>query len=268
MTRSSNHSYIPGGDSVGRNVPRIDARAKASGETVYAGDLQIPGMVYGKLLRSPYAHARIRSIDTSAARQLAGVVAVMVGEDILDINPYYGHAIKDRPIVAIDRVRFAGEPVAAVAAETLEIAAEAVELIEVDYDPLPTAISIDEALAEDAPHLHVTTLLKKGLFHGLGEFELEPGNICYHHSFARGDADALFAGADIVVEGEYTFPGIYQYAMETHTTIASWNPLPRLEDREAYGRIENSARQSHEGELHAHALRGDGLFFFQRGTAH
>lgn len=225
MTRSSNHSYTPGGDSVGRNVPRIDARAKASGETVYAGDLQIPGMVYGKLLRSPYAHARIRSIDTSAARQLAGVVAVMVGEDILDINPYYGHAIKDRPIVAIDRVRFAGEPVAAVAAETLEIAAEAVELIEVDYDPLPTAISIDEALAEDAPHLHVTTLLKKGLFHGLGEFELEPGNICYHHSFARGDADALFAGADIVVEGEYTFPGIYQYAMETHTTIASWNPL-------------------------------------------
>ncbi|MBX3069210.1 MAG: xanthine dehydrogenase family protein molybdopterin-binding subunit [Thermomicrobiales bacterium] len=221
----TNHTYTPGGESIGRNVPRIDARAKATGETVYAGDLQIPGMTYGKLLRSPYAHARIRSIDTSAAKALPGVVAVLIGEDVLDINPYYGHAIKDRPLIAIDRVRFAGEPVAAVAAESLAIAADAVELIEVEYDPLQTVISIDEALAADAPHLHVTQLLKKGLFHGLGDFNLDPGNVCYHHSFARGDADAVFAGADIVVEGEYTFPGIYQYAMETHTTIASWNPL-------------------------------------------
>ncbi|MCC6944597.1 MAG: xanthine dehydrogenase subunit D, partial [Thermomicrobiales bacterium] len=202
----TNHTYTPGGESIGRNVPRIDARAKATGETVYAGDLQIPGMTYGKLLRSPYAHARIRSIDTFAAKALPGVVAVLIGEDVLDINPYYGHAIKDRPLIAIDRVRFAGEPVAAVAAESLAIAAEAVELIDVDYEPLQTVIAIDEALADDAPHLHVTQLLKKGLFHGLGDFKLDPGNICYHHSFARGDADAVFAGADIVVEGEYTFP--------------------------------------------------------------
>ncbi|MGD9711351.1 MAG: xanthine dehydrogenase family protein molybdopterin-binding subunit [Thermomicrobiales bacterium] len=224
MSHLADHTYT-GGEAVGRNVPRIDARAKTTGETIYAGDMQIPGMVHGKLLRSPYAHARIRSIDTSAAKALPGVVAVMIGEDVLDINPYYGHAIKDRPLIAIDRVRFAGEPVAAVAAESLSIAAEAVELIDVDYEPLPTAISIDEALAEDAPHLHVTELLRKGLFHGLGDFKLDPGNICYHHSFARGDADTVFASAEIVVEGEYTFPGIYQYAMETHTTIASWSPL-------------------------------------------
>ena len=221
---TSDHTYT-GAEAVGRNVPRIDARAKATGETVYAGDLQIPGMTYGKLLRSPYAHARIKSIDTAAAKALPGVVAVMIGEDVLDINPYYGHAIKDRPIIAIDRVRFAGEPVAAVAAESLSVAAEAVELIEVEYEALPAAISIDEALADAAPHLHVTTLLKKGLFHGLGDFKLDPGNICYHHSFSRGDSDEVFANADIVVEGEYAFPGVYQYAMETHTTIASWNPL-------------------------------------------
>jgi CO/xanthine dehydrogenase Mo-binding subunit len=220
----TDHTYT-GAEAVGRNVPRIDARAKTTGETTYVGDMQIPGMLYGKVLRSPYAHARIRKIDTSRARALPGVVTVLIGDDVLDINPYYGHAIKDRPLIAIDRVRFAGEPVAAVAAEDAATAAEALELIEVDYEPLPQAITIDEALADDAPHLHVTTLLKKGLFHGLGEFQLEPGNICYHHAFERGDSDAVFANADIVVEGEYQFPAVYQYAMEPHTTIASWNPM-------------------------------------------
>jgi CO/xanthine dehydrogenase Mo-binding subunit len=224
MSGHDQHAYT-GDQAVGRNVPRIDARAKATGETVYVGDMVIPGMLYGKVLRSPYAHAKITRIDTSEARAMPGVVAVLTGEDVLDIDPYYGHAIKDRPLIAIDRVRFAGEPVAAVAAEDLATAAEAIERIVVEYEPLPQAVTIDEALAEDAPHLHVTPLLKKGLFHGLGEFALEPGNICYHHHFARGDVEEVFAQADVVVEGEYRFPGIYQYAMETHTTIASWNPM-------------------------------------------
>jgi CO/xanthine dehydrogenase Mo-binding subunit len=219
----TDHTYT-GAEAIGRNVPRIDARAKSTGETTYVGDLRVPGMLYGKVLRSPYAHARIRKIDTSRARALPGVVTVLIGDDVLDINPYYGHAIKDRPIIAIDRVRFASEPVAAVAAEDASIAAEALDLIEVDYEPLPQAVTIDEALTDGAPHLHVTTLLKKGLFHGLGEFQLEPGNICYHHSFERGDAESVFESADIVVEGEYTFPAVYQYAMEPHTTVASWNP--------------------------------------------
>lgn len=223
MTTPAEAAYT-GAEAVGRNVPRIDARAKATGETTYVGDLQIPGMLYGKVLRSPYAHARITSIDISQAKALPGVMAVMIGDDVLDINPYYGHAIKDRPLIAIDRVRFAGEPVAAVAAEDAASAAEALELIEVGYEALPQAITIDEALAGDAPHLHVTTLLKKGLFHGLGEFQLEPGNICYHHAFERGDTGSVLESAQIVVEGEYQFPAVYQYAMEPHTTIASWNP--------------------------------------------
>ncbi|CAN5521419.1 xanthine dehydrogenase family protein molybdopterin-binding subunit [soil metagenome] len=214
-----------GAEAVGRNVPRIDARAKATGETIYAGDLRIPGMVHAKILRSPYAHARIRGIDADEARTLSGVVAVLIGEDVLDVDPYYGHAIKDRPLIAIDRVRFAGEPVVAVAAETAAIAAAAIELIDVYYDPLPQAVTIEDALADDAPHLHVTSLLKKGLFHGLGDFQLDPGNVCYHHSFSRGNVEGVFDSADIVVEGEYTFPAIYQYAMEPHTTIASWSPM-------------------------------------------
>lgn len=209
--------------TVGQNAARIDARAKAVGELRFVGDLVFPGMVYGKLIRSPYAAARITRIDARAAQALPGVVCVMTGDDVLDIDPYYGHAIKDRPLIAIDRVRFAGEPVVAIAAETPEIAADAAALVEIDYEPMQALISIDEALAEDAPHLHVTELLRKGLFHGLGEFKLDPGNICYHHHFDRGDLDAAFAEADIVVEGEYRFPGVYQYAMETHTTIAEWN---------------------------------------------
>ena len=209
--------------SVGHDVPRVDARAKATGETKYAGDLILPGMLYGSLLRSPYAHARIVSIDASRAEALPGVVAVLTGADLRDINPFYGHAIKDRPIIALDRVRFVGEPVAGVAAETPTIADEALTLIEVEYEELPAAITLGAAMADGAPRLHVTESLKSGLFHGLGELKAEPGNICYHHAFARGDVDSVFSTAAIVVDGEYRFPAVYQYAMEPHTTIAEWN---------------------------------------------
>jgi CO/xanthine dehydrogenase Mo-binding subunit len=207
---------------IGQDAPRVDARAKATGAAQFTGDLSIPGMLYGKILRSPYAHARIKRIDAARAHTLPGVHAILTGDDVLDINPYYGHAIKDRPLIAIDRVRFAGEPVVAVAAETLAIADYALTLIEVEYEELPLAVTLDAALAEDAPRLHQTELLEPGLFHGLGELKPQPGNICYHHAFARGDADSLFASAPIVVEGEYRFPAVYQYAMEPHTTIAQW----------------------------------------------
>ena len=208
--------------SIGHNVPRVDARAKATGAVKYAGDLVLPGMLYGRILRSPYAHARIKRIDCSRAKRLAGVHSILIGEDVLDINPYYGHAVKDRPLIAIDKVRFVGEPVVAVAAETPAIGDEALTLVEVEYEELPLAVTLDDALADGAPRLHITELLKSGLFHGLGEMKAQPGNICYHHAFARGGPDEIFATAPIVVEGEYRFPAVYQYAMEPHTTIASW----------------------------------------------
>ncbi len=208
--------------TIGHDVPRVDARAKATGAVIYAGDMKLPGMLYGRILRSPYAHARIKRIDTRAAKALPGVHTVLIGEDVLDINPYYGHAIKDRPLIAIDKVRFVGEPVVAVAAESPAIADEALTLIQVDYEELPLAVTLDAALAEGAPRLHITELLKSGLFHGLGEMKPQPGNVCYHHAFARGDSDDVFASADIVVEGDYVFPAVFQYAMEPHTTIAQW----------------------------------------------
>ncbi len=208
---------------VGQNVRRVDARAKVTGEARFAGDLSVAGMLHGKVLRSPLPHARILSIDATQAEALPGVVAVLTGRDLS--GRLYGHAIKDRPIVALDRVRFVGEPVAAVAAEDAATADAALALIAVEYDELPAATTLDAALAEDAPLLHKDTPLSAGLFHGLGEMKAQPGNICYHHSIVQGDAASIFEGAPpapIVVEGEYTFPAIYQYAMEPHTVVAQW----------------------------------------------
>src|SRR5688500_6526956 len=150
-------------------------------------------MAYGRLLRSPYAHARITGIDTNRAEALPGVIAVMTGRDLPAVDPYYCHALKERPILAIDRVRFAGEPMVAVAAESPAIADEAITLIDVAYEEHPIVVTTDAALMPDAPHLHDVVNLRPGLFHGLGDIHLEPGNVCYHHAFARGDIAQAFA---------------------------------------------------------------------------
>ena len=130
----------------------------------------------------------IRSIDSAAALELDGVVAVLTGADLDDIEPYYGHAIKDRPIVALDRVRFAGEPVAAVAAIDEATAEAAVRAIEVEYEQLPVLDTLEQALAPDAPRLHQRRP-KVGLFHGLGELGERQGNVCYRHVIAAGDVE-------------------------------------------------------------------------------
>ncbi len=204
---------------VGRSHPRLDAGEKLRGQAQFAGDLLVPRMLHGRVLRSPVAHARIVSIDTSAAEAMPGVVCVLTGRDLSDIDPYFGHAIKDRPIVAIDKVRFHGEPVAAVAAETLAAAAAALDVIAVEYEELPVAGTLEEALAEDAPIVNERETTP-GLFHGLGELPDRDGNVCYRYRIDRGEPEAVFAHADVVVEGEYTFPAVYQYAMETHTVVA------------------------------------------------
>lgn len=207
------------GTAVGLSVERVDARDKLSGTAEFTGDLRPPFMLYGAVLRSPYGHALIESIDTSDALGLDGVVAVLTGEDLGDIDPRYGHALRDRPIIAIDKVRFVGEPVAVVAAVTQAVADAALSLIEVSYDPLPLAATIEAALAADAPLVHDQPV-EPGFAHGLGRLPGRKGNICYSYSVGRGDVEAAFAQAALVVEGEYTFPAVYQYSMETHTTIA------------------------------------------------
>src|SRR6266849_4406395 len=204
---------------VGRSVPRRDAQEKLRGTAEFVGDLVIPRMVHGKVLRSPFAHANVLSIDASEAEALPGVVCVLTGDDLTDLDPYWGHAIKDRPIVALDRVRFAGEPVAAVAAEDEATAAAALNAIRVEYEELPISGTIEQALADDAPMLHEGPL-RPGLFHGLGELPPREGNVCYRYRIDRGELQSVFARADLVVEDDYSFPAVYQYAMETHTVVA------------------------------------------------
>jgi CO/xanthine dehydrogenase Mo-binding subunit len=204
---------------VGVSRPRRDAREKLRGEAQFVGDMLVPRMLHGRVLRSPVAHGRIVSIDTSAAEKIPGVVCVLTGADLADIDPYYGHAIKDRPIVAVDKVRFHGEQVAAVAAETAGAAAAAVEAIAVEYEELPVVADVEAAVAPGAP-LVTEREIVPGLFHGLGELAPRDGNVCYRYRLDKGELEAVFAHADVVVEGEYAFPAVYQYAMETHTVIA------------------------------------------------
>lgn len=208
---------------VGRSRPRKDAWEKLRGQAMFAGDSELPGMLIGKVLRSEIPHGRIVSIDAEQAARMKGVVAILTGRDLLDLDPYYGHAIKDRPVLAIDRVRFHGEPVVAVAAVDEATADAALRTIVVEYEPLPLADTIDKALADDAPLLHEGPI-RPGLFHGLGDLGERDGNVGYRYRMGSGDVEGTRAGADIVVEGEYLFPAVYQYAMETHTVIADYKP--------------------------------------------
>jgi len=190
---------------VGNSVPRVDGADKVTGRAKYVADLVIPGMIEGKFLRSPYAHARIVSIDTREAEALPGVTAVLTSKDFTDISPYMGRGNKkDQPIIAVDRVIFAGQPVAAVAATDKATAEEALSKIHVEYAELPAVISAEEAMAEGAPRLH----------------DFAEKNICAHHELIKGDVAKGFAEADVIVEDEFDFPMIYHYSMEPHTAIA------------------------------------------------
>lgn len=212
------------GTAVGLPLERVDASEKLRGQARFTGDLDVGRMLHGKVLRSPFPHARIVSIDSSRAERLPGVVCVLTGRDLLDLpSPFYGHALKDRPIVAIDLVRFAGEPVAVVAAEDEATAEDALALVDVEYEELPAAVTVEEALAPGAPQLHEGPQ-RAGLFHGLGELGERDGNVCYRYRIDRGEIEAAFAHADVVVEGEYAFPAVYQYALETHTVVAEYRP--------------------------------------------
>jgi CO/xanthine dehydrogenase Mo-binding subunit len=187
---------------VGRSVARVDAIEKVTGTAKFVGDVVIPGMLHGKILRSPYPHARIRAIDARQAEELPGVVAVLTAADIADLNPIYN----GRPVIAMEKARYAGEPVAAVAAADLASAEEALALIQVDYEELPAVSGIEAALRSGAPVIH----------------DDKAGNIGTHEKVVRGNSDEGFAQSDEVVEDTFTFPMVYHYAMEPHSVIAHY----------------------------------------------
>jgi CO/xanthine dehydrogenase Mo-binding subunit len=187
---------------VGHSVPRVDGIDKVTGMAKFVGDLRIPGMLQGKILRSTYSHARLVSIDVTQAEALPGVVAVLTASDISDLNLIYS----GRPVIATDKVRYVGEPVAAIAALDLATAEEALSLIQVEYEELPAVVGIDAALKKDAPLIHAD----------------KAGNIGTHEKVLRGDVDQGFSVSDEVVEDTFTFPMVYHYAMEPHSVIADY----------------------------------------------
>ena len=196
--------------TLGTEVPQLSARAKVSGRAPYAGDVKFPGMLHGKVLRSPYPHARIVSVDTSAARALPGVKAVVTGED--SPAALWGVHHKERPTLAKGVVRFAGEEVAAVAAVTEEIARDALDLIRVEYEELPAILTPDEALDEEAPGVH-------------------PGrdNVAHEIRFERGSVEEGFALADLIHEATYTTHAQYPGYLEPMATVARIDEYGRLE---------------------------------------
>jgi CO/xanthine dehydrogenase Mo-binding subunit len=206
--------------TVGSKASRVDGLEKVTGEAKYTGDLNLPGLLEAKVLRSPFPHARIQSIRTEKAVARPGVVAVLSRDDVKDINPFYGNCLRDRPLVALDKVRFVGEPVAVVAAEDSLIAEEALALIDVRYQELPCLATVEDALAPGAPLVH-ESMAGTGEFHDIATVgALMKPNVCHYEFFERGDAVRGFAEADQVLEETFEFPMIYQYAMEPHTSVA------------------------------------------------
>jgi CO/xanthine dehydrogenase Mo-binding subunit len=213
---------------VGQPVPRVDALEKVTGRARYVTDLTLPGMAHAKVLRSPYAHARVMRVDVTRARALPGVFAALAGADLTWCDPYYGPAYRDRPVLAIDAARYEGEPVAAVAAVNEATAERALELIDVDYEPLAAVMTLEEALAPGAQLVHAGQP-PAGHFADLSTLRPRPGtNICHQFSFARGEAAAALAGADVVVDDAYRFPSVQHVALEPHAVLAAWDETGAL----------------------------------------
>lgn len=194
---------------VGKSPAHHDFVEKVKGSLLYAADWRLPGMLHGKVVRAQVASGRITSIDTSAAEALPGVVAVLTADDVPNnrivehASGGLGEVTVEQPVLAKDRVRYAGEPVAVVAADDPEVAAEAADLVEVDYEDLPGVYDVERALADDAPLVH------------------DEGNVLVNWNIERGDVDDAMANADVVVEGEYRSQHVEHAYLEPESGV-SW----------------------------------------------
>jgi len=202
------------GPYVGKGVPRPDAVEKVLGSAVYVHDMVVQGMLYGRMKTSPYASAKIVRINTEKALAMPGVKAVIVGADLPQKVGLY---MVDKDILARDCVRYQGEAVAAVAAETEAQARAACEAIRVEYKPLPPVLDARDALDEDSPLVHE----RLGEYSWLkAAFFPEPGtNVAHHQKIRKGDIEKGFAEADQITEFEFWNPPVQHVAMETHTAI-------------------------------------------------
>lgn len=195
---------------IGKNFPVKDALAKVTGEAVYCGDMLLPGMLHAAILTSPHAHAIIRSIDTAEAENMPGVHCVLTCRNTPRVKynsskRFKGHVVEEDEQIFPETVRYHGDRVAAVAADTFEIAQEALSRIKVDYEVLPFVLTGDDALAEGAPMVH------------------EKGNILGEVKRDIGTLETGLKGAEVVISREFTVPAINPFALEPHVTLAHWN---------------------------------------------
>ena len=205
-----------------------------TGRAQYGADINLPGTLHGKILRSPHGHARIVSIDTSKAEALPDVKAVVTAADVpivqdmmIDFGETMGNArLLAENCLAQEKTLYKGHAVAAVAASNPHVAEEALSLIEVEYEPLPVVLNAIEAMREDAPLLHeaMTTRSIAERF-TRGDDTGVHSNIASHLQFKRGDIEEGFARADVVVEREFTTSTVHQGYIEPHTSTARWAPM-------------------------------------------
>jgi CO/xanthine dehydrogenase Mo-binding subunit len=200
---------------IGTSMRRVDGAEKATGHARYAADITLPDTLWGKSLHSPYAHARIVRIDTTAARQVPGVHAVITGADVR--GGLWGRMVKDVPVLAYDRVRFVGERVAAVAVDDEDIAQSALELIEVEYEELPAVFEPLDAVRDDAPLLHPDF----NTYIGFPQKMQQPSNVHHKTLFEKGDLARGFAEADLIVENTYVTPRIHQGYIEPQAVLVN-----------------------------------------------
>jgi len=213
------------GEAFGRSIPRVEARAKVTGKAEYVHNLLLPGMLYAKVHRSTVAHARIIGIDTAAAKALPGVYAVYTAADIKTLipEPYYGPAFHDQPVLADDKVRHVGEPVALVLAADVHVAEAAAQLISVDYEELPAVFDEVEAMTSKA--IVHDVLKPAGTFPDLKHLKgKRDTNIALDFRLRRGDAQKAFAEADHVFEHTFRTQQVLHVPMEPFVTVADPQP--------------------------------------------
>lgn len=192
--------------AIGKSVPMLDAIERVTGTVDYMINLRLPDMLVGKIVRSQSPHARLRKVETAEALRVPGVAAILTGADLGE-NAFYGAAIKDQGVVAVDRVRYAGEPVAAIAAESEAAAESAAMLLDIEYEEMPAVFDAQEAIRSGAPVLH----------------ENHPDNIFIHAKLRHGDIQAAFAEADEIFEDTFTSPPAQQASLEPHVAAAQWD---------------------------------------------
>ena len=206
----------------GTSAPRVDGVEKVTGKAVYTGDIRLPGMAFARILRSPLPHAKLLRVDASRALALPGVVTVLTREDVKGFNFRYGTIFKDQSVVAVDRVRYVGDPVAAVLAEDEMTAEEALALIDVEYEELPYAQTLEEALAPGAGLIHEMgfgTAELRGSSYSRPE-RFQGTNVCSFFGYSRGNLEEGFKKSDYVFEDTFRFPKVQHYSLEPHTTVA------------------------------------------------